>query len=219
MGVRACACGAFECGACGCGVCVRACVVCVCAHVYGCVCVCVCIHVHAHLSARECSRKHVRACVCDACMARMWRLHDACMRGECACGTCVMCVCGACVVCVRACVFTCAHACLWVPMCVSARVCVSMLARACVCGACVVGVWCDCGACVVLEWCECLCGWVCVCSASSRIRFLPVQAKPTAARSSRRAVAHGRHIGRYFYLIILPLLIILLSLKSNFIIL
>ena len=57
-------------------------------------------------------------------------------------------------------------------------------------------------------------------SASSRIRFLPVQAQPTAARSSRRAVvAHGRHIGRYFYLIILPLLIILLSLKSNFIIL
>ena len=40
-----------------------------------------------------------------------------------------------------------------------------------------------------------------------------------AARSSRRAVAYGRHIGRYFYLIILPLLIILLSLKSNFIIL
>ena len=40
-----------------------------------------------------------------------------------------------------------------------------------------------------------------------------------AARSSRRAVAHGRHIGRYFYLIMLPLLIILLSLKSNFIIL
>ena len=36
-------------------------------------------------------------------------------------------------------------------------------------------------------------------SASSRIRFLPVQAKPTARRSSRRAVAHGRHIGRYFY--------------------
>ena len=56
-------------------------------------------------------------------------------------------------------------------------------------------------------------------SASSRIRFLPVQAQPTAARSSRRAVAHGRHIGRYFYLIMLPLLIILLSLKSNFIIL
>ena len=56
-------------------------------------------------------------------------------------------------------------------------------------------------------------------SASSRIRFLPVQAQPTAARSSRRAVAHGRHIGRYFYLIILPLLIILLSLKWNFIIL
>ena len=40
-----------------------------------------------------------------------------------------------------------------------------------------------------------------------------------AARSSHRAVAHGRHIGRYFYLIILLLLIILLSLKSNFIIL
>ena len=42
-----------------------------------------------------------------------------------------------------------------------------------------------------------------------------------AARSSRRAVVapHGHHIGRYFYLIILPLLIILLSLKSNFIIL
>ena len=56
-------------------------------------------------------------------------------------------------------------------------------------------------------------------SASSRIRFLPVQAQPVAVRSSRRAVAHGRHIGRYFYLIILPLLIILLSLKSNFIIL
>ena len=56
-------------------------------------------------------------------------------------------------------------------------------------------------------------------SASSRIRFLTVQAQPTAARSSRRAVAHGRHIGRYFYLIMLPLLIILLSLKSNFIIL
>ena len=50
-------------------------------------------------------------------------------------------------------------------------------------------------------------------SASSRIRFLPVQAQPTATRSSRRAVAHGRDIGRYFYLIILPLLIILLSLK------
>ena len=56
-------------------------------------------------------------------------------------------------------------------------------------------------------------------SASSRIRFLPVQAQQTAARSSRRPVAHGRHIWRYFYLIILPLLIILLSLKSNFIIL
>ena len=56
-------------------------------------------------------------------------------------------------------------------------------------------------------------------SASSRIRFLPVQAQPTAARSSRGRVAHGRHIGRYFYLIILPLLIVLLSLKSNFIIL
>ena len=59
-------------------------------------------------------------------------------------------------------------------------------------------------------------------SASSRIRFLPVQAQPTAARSSRRAVAarssrravaDGYHIGRYFYLIILPLLIILLSPK------
>ena len=37
-------------------------------------------------------------------------------------------------------------------------------------------------------------------SASSRIRFLPVQAQPTAARSSRRAVAHGRHIGRYVLL-------------------
>ena len=39
-------------------------------------------------------------------------------------------------------------------------------------------------------------------SASSRIRFLPVQAQPTAARSSRRAVVapRGRHIGRYFLL-------------------
>ena len=43
------------------------------------------------------------------------------------------------------------------------------------------------------------------------------------SQTDRRAVAarspHGRHIGRYFYLMILPLLIILLSLKSNFIIL
>ena len=39
--------------------------------------------------------------------------------------------------------------------------------------------------------------------------------------TDRRAVVtpRGRHIGRYLYLIILPLLIILLSLKSNFIIL
>ena len=56
------------------------------------------------------------------------------------------------------------------------------------------------------------------CLIQDRISTSP---SPTAARSSRRAVvaAHGRHIGRYFYLIILPLLIILLSLKSNFIIL
>ena len=49
------------------------------------------------------------------------------------------------------------------------------------------------------------------CLIQDRISTSP---SPTAARSSR-----GRHIGRYFYLIILPLLIILLSLKSNFIIL
>ena len=58
-------------------------------------------------------------------------------------------------------------------------------------------------------------------SASSRIRFLPVQAQPTAVRSSRRAVVapRGRARSSHFYLKILPLLIILLSLKSNFIIL
>ena len=57
------------------------------------------------------------------------------------------------------------------------------------------------------------------CLIQDKISTSPSPTDRRAVVTPSPRVAHGRHIGRYFYLIILPLLIILLSLKSNFIIL